>query len=852
MATEPNFPPLFRRHVRRPRLTRIIDDSVAQCVIVTGPAGYGKTTLAREWSQGRDDVVWCRATASSADIAAFSTAVADAIAELVPGAGERLRQRLQVAEAPEKSARPLAELLAADIAGWPRGAWLIVDDYHLVIDSTPVEEFVDWLLTLSRLRLLVTTRWRPSWASARRALHGELTEIGQQQLAMTDDEARDVLGERSNEAVRALVAQAEGWPAVIGLAALANSSELPSDHISDALFRYFAEEVFRQETIAVQDFMLLASVPVTLDSRVAREVLDVEDPEPLLGELCAKGLLHSSGSHDLHFQPLVREFLRHKLEATKPEIVKSLTERAIVSTRDVERWDEAFDLAITMGDQTTAAQITAEAGPSLLASGRLETLENWMEGCGARVVADPGALLVKASVLLRRGRLSEAAVLAAEQASCLPPDDVNTSRGWYLAGQARHLLSDYAEAFRSHKRASATATTIEARKDALWGLFLTSIEQEDASAHGYLRDYKALDPHSLDDRLRLATGRLVAAMRTPLITSAWEEAKPLLSLQTHSRDPMIRSSYATFCAYACCARGYYSEARLFGHAAFEYCQALGLSFATGHCLCHLACAAIGLRDFAAARRALHRLVSLLDETSEPFLSVTQQALTLRLEVAGKGSRIAFEHFKRPLGNGLPQAPLAETLSLASLAAVGAGRYETARALAQEAQQSTNSIETYYYSRFAIALADWLERPEEASSEALLGLIRITIDSGFSDALVMSYRAAPRLVTLFAQCGALTPEIRNIMLRANDTELAVVGEVPMTPREERASRSMAGLTRRESEVLHLVARGLSNREISTELFISPSTTKVHMRNVLKKLQVSTRLQAVLKLHELSEE
>ena len=67
----------------------MIEESVAQSVIVTGAAGFGKTTLAEEWSQGREDVVWYRATRASADIAAFSAGVASATAALAPGAGER-------------------------------------------------------------------------------------------------------------------------------------------------------------------------------------------------------------------------------------------------------------------------------------------------------------------------------------------------------------------------------------------------------------------------------------------------------------------------------------------------------------------------------------------------------------------------------------------------------------------------------------------------------------------------------------------------------------------------------------------------------------------------------------------
>jgi DNA-binding NarL/FixJ family response regulator len=53
-----------------------------------------------------------------------------------------------------------------------------------------------------------------------------------------------------------------------------------------------------------------------------------------------------------------------------------------------------------------------------------------------------------------------------------------------------------------------------------------------------------------------------------------------------------------------------------------------------------------------------------------------------------------------------------------------------------------------------------------------------------------------------------------------------------------------LTERELEVLRLVARGLNNREIGGQLFISENTVKNHVRNMLEKLQLHSRLEAVM--------
>ena len=61
-------------------------------------------------------------------------------------------------------------------------------------------------------------------------------------------------------------------------------------------------------------------------------------------------------------------------------------------------------------------------------------------------------------------------------------------------------------------------------------------------------------------------------------------------------------------------------------------------------------------------------------------------------------------------------------------------------------------------------------------------------------------------------------------------------------DERAMRP--ALTDRELEVLKLVAQGMSNREIATELYISENTVKNHVRNILEKLQLHSRMEAVM--------
>ena len=89
-----------RSHIiKRPRLTRLLDETNARIVLLVAPAGYGKTTLAREWLADRPHA-WYRGSAATADVAALALGLVKAAATVVPGGGERLKTRLRISKAP--------------------------------------------------------------------------------------------------------------------------------------------------------------------------------------------------------------------------------------------------------------------------------------------------------------------------------------------------------------------------------------------------------------------------------------------------------------------------------------------------------------------------------------------------------------------------------------------------------------------------------------------------------------------------------------------------------------------------------------------------------------------------------
>jgi ATP/maltotriose-dependent transcriptional regulator MalT len=155
-----------------------------------------------------------------------------------------MRQRLRATDRPDEDASILAEMLSEDLAEWPEDAWLVIDDYHFATESPVCEAFLGRLALAEPLRMLLTSRRRPSWATARRRIYGEAFEIDRTLLAMKDEEALAVLPDAMQNAP-GFLQQTGGWPAVIGLAGMTNELPMPASRLPASLYDYFAEELYQ-------------------------------------------------------------------------------------------------------------------------------------------------------------------------------------------------------------------------------------------------------------------------------------------------------------------------------------------------------------------------------------------------------------------------------------------------------------------------------------------------------------------------------------------------------------------------------------------------------------------------------
>jgi ATP/maltotriose-dependent transcriptional regulator MalT len=834
-----------RRYIiKRPRLTRLLDKANARALMLIAPAGFGKTTLAREWVAERPHV-WYRGTTATADVAALAASLADVVSEVIPEAGSRMVNRMRATGTPEQDVDILAELFAEDLADWPEDLWLVIDDYQFAMEASAPERFVDLLLRKASVQLLLTSRKRPTWASARRLLYGEVYELGRNELAMDHEEAGAVLAHRKDAQAAGLVALAEGWPAVIGLAALTDEFELPEGSLPDSLYEYFAEELYQAASPEVQRGLCRLALAPSLGEGVAEFLL-----EQTAGEVLAEGvrlgfLTARSGTLELH--PLLRTFLDTK---TREDIGESeaAAERLARHLGKLELWDDAFTLVDRFFSQSLFITLLEGGFRATLAEARLATLARWLEIAHSRRVDAPIIDLAEAEIVFHQGQRQKAEALATRAARGLGEAHQMLSRAFYLAGMSAHL-DYYNERARVHcDRALACATTLTDRRDAVWGQLNVSLDLEGSDVNELLDDLIGLDDGSATSEVRLIVARFQVSVRRTNVQGLREAFESVEDLLPRVSDPYLRSSFYSAQAILLGVLGEYEEALSTALRCESYARDSRLSFVVPHAKRVRAIAELGLRHFSRCRQLVDWLASDAQKSGDVFVELESRLIRSRLMISQGLAARAVEALCDPPKRFPFEGERGEYLSTLALARVCAGDTSLALQLAVEAQAISETIEVRTLNSCIRAIAA-IHRCSPDASDHAVAAFQTVLEVGNIDSFVVSYRGYPRLLSKLAEEQELREALVKILANAHDWRLAK--ESHLAPNGSKHKRA-AHLSNREEEVLGLVSQGLTNKEIAQTLFISEATAKVHVRHILEKLGVRSRTEAALRAADVFDE
>ena len=812
-----------RRIIERPRLIKLLDESEARIILLLAPAGYGKTTLARQWAKTLSGAIWVTLTPAHRDVARFAESIATGVDLLGGEASGFISEYVRAKGNAQRAARQIALALAHRLTA-ARVQWVVLDDYHEVNGTPEIAEFLAALEEDASFRLLATARSRPTWATPRRRLYGEIAEIGRNDLAMDDDESRRMLGKRPD--LLQLVSRAEGWPAVLGLAASGYASPPPQEVMPKGLYTYLADEIFRSAPEKVRSLLL--------ELALAPELTDENLPAPIVHEMRDLGFLSSDQATELH--PLIREFLLQKLAASRT--AESSARHAVVACIEKQRWDRAFELVLRFGLHDLTEGLVEAAYAPLTRSGHLGTLLTFAESVrDAHSFPPPAIDLVESEAALQNGAFRLAADLATRAREQLPDGHRLASRANAIAGQIALIEGDLSTSVASYRAAHRVALNDQDEADALYGWALTSVQGEVGDPAWVMERLAKRRHHSPLDLIRHACADLTWKRFTSGFPGEFELEEVLRALPKVV-DPRARTSLSYSMTYVLALRGEYRKAHRVAESVSAEVEAYGLDFVRSYTDWNLAWVNLGLRRFGAVERYLQLVEDGIRRRRVGLHVLNARILRMRLALQTGELEHALEFVELPDEELAIPSLHGEYLTTQALCLAVGERYEDALAAARSGEKLTTAVEVRVLAHAVRAVVGAMS----GTAGGAIDLFALAGRLGTWDPVVGALRSSPPLRDVASSTPALRGHLELLYSRSNDQSLA--RRAGFRTRASDAPRQI--LSPREIEVLELIARGFRNREIAKALVISESTTKVHVRHILEKLGVHTRTEAVARL------
>jgi LuxR family maltose regulon positive regulatory protein len=418
LGTKLQAPRVPSRHVPRPSLLELLDSGREHALtLVCAPPGYGKTALLAEWRESESEdrpFAWLTLDRDDGDPVRLWAHLIWSIRQSAPeidGTGP-----VSAALFPNSLLDSVLPRLLENLANLPGDRVIVLDDYHLA-ENELCDASLDFFLAHLPLnvQLVVASRSAPRLPLGRLRAHGELLEIGADDLRLSEDEAglvaEAVLGSPlPADDVKTLVERCEGWPAGIHLASLllkhsSNSHAAVHSLAGDNryVFDFLEHDLLEGLPDEIRMFLRHTSILPRLSAPLCDAVTEQAASRQLLAEAEQENLFLiplDERREWFRYHHLFGNVLRRELADTEPDLVPILHTRASKWFEEHGDVEESIAHAIAARDIMRASDLITRHARAVIRGGRILTLARWLEELDWKeAVADPQLAVVRAFAL---------------------------------------------------------------------------------------------------------------------------------------------------------------------------------------------------------------------------------------------------------------------------------------------------------------------------------------------------------------------------------------------------------------------------------------------------------------------
>jgi ATP-dependent transcriptional regulator len=877
LITKLHIPRLDTELLARPQLVERLGRAMNRpVVLITAPAGWGKTTLVANWAlEAKHPVGWVSLDEGDNDLARFWLHLIASLQQFHQGVGEAALIWFYARQAPAVEER--LTMLINDLALAEETFVLVIDDVHCIRASVVRDSLTFFVEHLPpNVRLILTSRTDLPLPVARWRASLQLVEFDTRDLRFSFSECAEFLDrvmglQLTHEQIAALLDRTEGWIAGLQLFALAlqGAPAVQDDTDLDGVITrlrsgsryildYLSEEVLARQEPEIQDFLLKTSILERLSGEVCEVLTGIRESQRILEMLEQNRLFIVSLDEErrwFRFHHLFRDFLLLQLAHFQPEVVTSLHRAAAQWFMDNRFPYDAVAHAMAAKDYQLAGRIIMKYGNDLWRREEYSTLRNWLEALPSELREQYPDLCVYYAWALFRTLESDEISSLLERAEALL-DNNSPSLGNFSTIELRGIIATVRAAVNAFRH-NLDATSEYARSS----LALLPPEQGDwryaallgAGLAHHWNNYTQAAARDFEEAFKAAValkrgkgsfyGRAFSMGwlgRVYMVQGYLQRAKQIyqdaIALATGQTGKLLPTA-----AWALTGLGelYYQWNDLdLSEKYFNESLTLSSQFTPSTAppyipLVYLACA----RGEARMAEAYFSQASRLAEQAGIPSFDRQVRLCQAWLAIQRRDLTALEDWIQESGLDLaqPTAPFEGEYLMAARILIARHEYnqvlelvEKLLAIAEEGGRGGVVIELLILQ--SLALKGW-DRSDSALN-VLQRAITLARHEGYVRVFVDEGESMLSLLRLFvARHGATDYTARLLNSFTRKTELP------------------DALNERELEVLRLLATGMSNREIAEALFITVGTVKWHASHIYTKLGVKNRGQAVARAREL---